>query len=170
MGLAAAVLQPSVFGVRIHQLLVLLLLDELRAESREESLALAKQLAAAKADVHKLRASAARLNSRVEAAELMRTDAEVAAEQLRQRLERLVGTSHEVTKQRSDMAQVGCRRIDASCCSSSTHVHALCRQQCGGVASSDVMHKWQLRVRGSACSGWQAPHKQWPCSAPVQPM
>jgi chromosome segregation ATPase len=79
----------------------------LLAESREESLALAKQLAAAKSDVHKLRASAARLNSRVEAAELMRADAEVAAEQLRQRLERLVGSSHEVTKQRSDMAQVG---------------------------------------------------------------
>ncbi|WIA35697.1 hypothetical protein OEZ86_004103 [Tetradesmus obliquus] len=76
------------------------------AESREESLALAKQLAAAKSDVHKLRASAARLNSRVEAAELMRADAEVAAEQLRQRLERLVGSSQEVTKQRCDMAQL----------------------------------------------------------------
>jgi hypothetical protein len=37
----------------------------------------------------------------------MRADAEVAAEQLRQRLERLVGSSQEVTKQRSDMAQVG---------------------------------------------------------------
>ncbi|WIA15494.1 hypothetical protein OEZ85_002132 [Tetradesmus obliquus] len=76
------------------------------AESREESLALAKQLAAAKSDVHKLRASAARLNSRVEAVELMRADAEVAAEQLRQRLERLVGSSQEVTKQRCDMAQL----------------------------------------------------------------
>jgi chromosome segregation ATPase len=101
--------------ITLSLLLTTLLLKSLLAESREESLALAKQLAAAKAEVHKLRASAARLNSRAEAAELMRADAEVAAEQLRQRLERLVGSSHEVTKQRSDMAQVGCRRRSASC-------------------------------------------------------
>jgi hypothetical protein len=118
--LASAV---CLWRLRHPPLLLLLLLDVLLAESREESLALAKQLAAAKADVHKLRAAAARLNSRVEAAELMRADAEVAAEQLRQRLERLVGSSHEVTKQRSDMAQVGCRRFAVSCCA---RVNALC--------------------------------------------
>lgn len=62
--------------------------------------------------MHKLKASAARLSSRVEAAEIMRADAEVAAEQLRQRLEKLVGSSQEVTKQRSDMAQV---QLEWSC-------------------------------------------------------
>eukprot|EP00878_Enallax_costatus_P039087 GHUV01044610.1.p1 GENE.GHUV01044610.1~~GHUV01044610.1.p1 ORF type:complete len:323 (+),score=145.45 GHUV01044610.1:136-1104(+) len=76
------------------------------AESREESLELAKQLAATKAELNKLRQSASRLAQRAETAELMRADAEVAAEQLRQRLEKLLGSSQEATKSRADMAQL----------------------------------------------------------------
>lgn len=76
-------------------------------ESREESLELAKQLASTKAEMNRIRQSAARLTERAETAELVRADAEVAAEQLRQRLEKLLSSSQEATKSRADMAQVG---------------------------------------------------------------
>lgn len=89
-----------------HSLISSCLFISACVESREESLELAKQLAATKADMHKLKQSAARLTSRVESAELMRADAEVAAEQLKQRLEKLLGSSQEVTKSRANMAQV----------------------------------------------------------------
>jgi hypothetical protein len=63
------------------------------AEAREEALTIAKQLAACKADRHRLEAASDKLAHRLEAAELVRSDAEAAAEQLRQRLERLVHAS-----------------------------------------------------------------------------
>lgn len=77
-------------------------------ESREESLLLANQLAAARSDLQKAKASAGKLSRQLETEQLLRTDAEGAAEALKQRLERLLGSSNEVNKQRTDLAEVRC--------------------------------------------------------------
>ena len=66
-------------------------------ESRQEALDLAKQLAAEKGEQAKVRAAAARMQEKLEAAELQRADAEVAVEQLQQRLERLLDTTQVTT-------------------------------------------------------------------------
>lgn len=76
------------------------------AEAREESLLLAKQLAAAKADQQKAKGAAGKLSRQLETEQLLRTDAERAAEALKQRLERLLDSSNEVNKQRTDLAEV----------------------------------------------------------------
>jgi hypothetical protein len=95
-GIACALLQPTCCLVDCITV----------TECREESLELAKQLAASKSDVCKLKASAGNLSARLEAADLMRTDAELAAEQLTERLEKLLASSQEVHRQHSDLAQV----------------------------------------------------------------
>jgi translation initiation factor IF-2 len=76
------------------------------AESREESLLLAKQLAAAKADLQKVKASSSKLSRQLETEQILRTDAEGAAEALKQRLEKLLNGSKEANKHRTDMAEV----------------------------------------------------------------
>lgn len=76
------------------------------AESREESLLLAKQLASAKADLQKAKMASSKLGRQLETEQLLRTDAEGAAEALKQRLEKLLDGSKEASKHRSDMAEV----------------------------------------------------------------
>lgn len=76
------------------------------AESREESLLLAKQLATTKAELLKHKAASTKLSTKLETEQLLRTDAEQAAEQLKQRLEKLLEGSQEASKQRADLAQV----------------------------------------------------------------
>jgi hypothetical protein len=76
------------------------------AESREESLLLAKQLAAAKADLQKAKAASSKLGRQLETEQLLRTDAEGAAEALKQRLEKLLDGSKEASRSRTDMAEV----------------------------------------------------------------
>jgi DNA repair exonuclease SbcCD ATPase subunit len=77
------------------------------AESREESLLLARQLATAKADLQKAKTATSKLSRQLETEQLLRTDAEGAAEALKQRLEKLLGGSQEATKQRAELAEVG---------------------------------------------------------------
>lgn len=80
--------------------------DSSQPEAREEALDLAHKLAAARSEAGKLRAAATRAGERAEAAELVRADAEVAAEQLRTRLEQLLSSTADVAAQRQDMTQV----------------------------------------------------------------
>lgn len=84
------------------------------AESREESLLLAKQLATAKADAQKAKAAAAKLKQQLETEQLLRTDAESAAEALKQRLEKLLESSQDASRQRAELAEVGHAADDAS--------------------------------------------------------
>jgi hypothetical protein len=87
------------------------------AESREESLLLAKQLAAARSDAQKARAASSKLGRQLETEQLLRTDAEGAAEALKQRLERLLDGSKEASKQRTDLAEVrGCVMMGEARC------------------------------------------------------
>eukprot|EP00775_Hariotina_reticulata_P001847 gene1847-2180_t len=118
------------------------------AESREESLELAKQLAATKTDVNRLKASAGSLTSRLEAAELMRADAESAAEQLKQRLEKLLGSSQEVHRQRSDLSQM----LEAQLQSREQQVLALERQVTELQAAAD-------QLGGAVCNAEAAANK-----------
>lgn len=98
------------------------------AESREESLLLAKQLAAAKADLQKTKTSSSKLSRQLETEQLLRTDAEGAAEALKQRLEKLLNGSKEANKHRTDMAEVGSSCCCSWCCST-------CFASCAGIAS-----------------------------------
>jgi len=77
-----------------------------QAESREESLLLAKQLATTKSDLAKHKASVSKLSTKLETEQLLRMDAEQAAEQLKQRLEKLLEGSKEASKQRTELTQV----------------------------------------------------------------
>jgi hypothetical protein len=70
-------------------------------------LELAKQLAAEKDAQARLGAAAAKMQQRLEAAELMRADAEAAAGQLAARLEAVVGASKEGAAERLALQQVG---------------------------------------------------------------
>lgn len=76
------------------------------AEAREESLSLAKQLAAANAQLQRHKTAATKLQTKLEAEGLLRSDAEQAAEMLRQRLEKLLSSSRGASEQRNKLAQV----------------------------------------------------------------
>lgn len=73
---------------------------------------MAKQLATAKADLQKAKASTSKLSRQLETEQLLRTDAEGAAEALKQRLEKLLDGSKEASKHRTDMAEVGGLQTD----------------------------------------------------------
>lgn len=75
---------------------------------------MAKQLATAKADLQKAKASTSKLSRQLETEQLLRTDAEGAAEALKQRLEKLLDGSKEASKHRTDMAEVGGMQTDRS--------------------------------------------------------
>lgn len=111
----------------------------LSAESREESLLLAKQLAAARADAQKARAASSKLGRQLETEQLLRTDAEGAAEALKQRLERLLDGSKEASKQRTDLAEVrggaGVVRNDGA-------------RRVGGEGGTSIGQTWRRDVAG----------------------